>query len=252
MNFIRSLLCTIWGALWLIPVSISVIIGSFFLKPDIVYYRIVKPYLAIVIGAVRVIGGVEYRQHGRENLPAIDDNQPIVLCAKHQSTWETFALVALMPHPVSYVFKRELLAIPFFGWAISCLQMIHIDRSNRMQAWKKVAEQGKVLMASGHWVIMFPEGTRTERGTKGRYKTGATRLAAMTGASVIPIAVTSARCWPRRSFSLKPGVIDVSIGKPISSVGREADELMKEVENWIESEMQRLDPEAYSDNSAQN
>ena len=65
------------------------------------------------------------------------------------------------------------------------------------------------------------------------------------GIPMVPIAVTSARCWPRKSFLLRPGVIDISIGRPIDSVGREADELMREVERWIEAEMRRLDPEAY-------
>ena len=72
-------------------------------------------------------------------------------------------------------------------------------------------------MAQGNWVIMFPEGTRTPRGSQGVYKTGGTRLAIATGVPVVPIAVTSARCWPRKSFVLRPGVIDVSIGKPIPS-----------------------------------
>jgi 1-acyl-sn-glycerol-3-phosphate acyltransferase len=93
---------------------------------------------------------------------------------------------------------------------------------------------------------MFPEGTRTPRGGQGSYKAGGTRLAITTGASVLPIAVTSARCWPRKSFLLRPGMIDVSIGRAIPSAGRQPDELMREVEGWIESEMRRLDPEAYA------
>jgi 1-acyl-sn-glycerol-3-phosphate acyltransferase len=92
---------------------------------------------------------------------------------------------------------------------------------------------------------MFPEGTRIERGQRGSYKTGASRLAIDAGVPIVPIAATSARCWPRKSLLLRPGVVDISIGKPISPAGRKADELMAEVEAWIESEMQRLDPEAY-------
>jgi 1-acyl-sn-glycerol-3-phosphate acyltransferase len=148
-------------------------------------------------------------------------------------------------HPLAYVFKKELLRIPFFGWSIGAIDMIHIDRTKGSESWKKVAEQGTELMDRGKWIIMFPEGTRTERGSKGHYKIGATRLAVATGAYVIPIAVTSGRCWPRRSFSLRPGVIDVSIGQPVSAEGREPGELMDEVERWIEAEMRRLDPEAY-------
>jgi len=165
---------------------------------------------------------------------------------KHQSTWETFAFPGLMPHPLCYVFKRELLYIPFFGWAMARLDMVHIDRSKRTEAWSRVAEQGKRFMAQGNWVIMFPEGTRGPRGGRGVYKSGGTRLAVTTGTPVVPIAVTSARCWPRKSFVLTPGVIDVSVGKPIPAVGREPDELMREVETWIEAEMHRLDPQAYS------
>jgi 1-acyl-sn-glycerol-3-phosphate acyltransferase len=92
---------------------------------------------------------------------------------------------------------------------------------------------------------MFPEGTRAARGGQGAYKAGGTRLAITAGVPVLPIAVTSARCWPRRSFMLRPGVIDVSIGPLMPSEGREPDELMREVEAWIEGEMRRLDPEAY-------
>ena len=96
---------------------------------------------------------------------------------------------------------------------------------------------------------MFPEGTRIPRGMKGVYKSGGTRLAIASGCPVVPIAVTSARCWPRKSFLLRPGMIDVSIGQPIASVGRRPDELMQEVERWIETEMRRLDPEAYAQTS---
>jgi 1-acyl-sn-glycerol-3-phosphate acyltransferase len=144
------------------------------------------------------------------------------------------------------VFKKELLMIPFFGWAIGRLDMVHIDRSKRSEAWNKVAAQGRLLMDKGVWLIMFPEGTRTERGKQGSYKSGAARLAVATGAAVVPIAVSSAKCWPRRTFRLRPGVIDVSIARPIPSAGRAPDELMREVEIWVEAEMRRLDPEAYA------
>ena len=120
-----------------------------------------------------------------------------------------------------------------------------IDRSQRAQAFNKVVLQGRALLARGVWVIMFPEGTRIARGQQGTYKSGGTRLAVETGAPVIPIAVTSAKCWPRKALIKRPGIVDVSIGAPIDSAGREPEELMQQVQNWIESEMRRLDPEAY-------
>jgi len=109
-----------------------------------------------------------------------------------------------------------------------------------------VLSQGRVLMSRGAWVIMFPEGTRIPRGRQGEYKTGAARLAIAAGVPIVPIAVTSARCWPRKSFLLRPGVIDISIGRPIPSADRRPEELMAEVRTWIEGEMHRLDPEAYA------
>jgi 1-acyl-sn-glycerol-3-phosphate acyltransferase len=143
------------------------------------------------------------------------------------------------------VFKKELLRVPVFGWAMGRLDMIHIDRSQRAQAFNKVVAQGRELLSRGVWVIMFPEGTRIARGERGTYKSGGTRLAVETGAPVIPIAVTSAKCWPRKALIKRPGVVDVSIGSPIDPHGRDPEELMRQVEDWIEAEMRRLDPEAY-------
>ncbi|QIB67249.1 lysophospholipid acyltransferase family protein [Kineobactrum salinum] len=245
MNTLRSLLVLLWMVVTVIPFGFALIVGSVFLRDTRIWWLFAVPWLRGVIVAARVIAGVKYRVQGMENLPAASDMQRIVLCPKHQSTWETFFFPSMTPHPLAYVFKQELLYIPVFGWCLARLKMVHIDRSKRSEAWTRVAAQGRKLMDRGKWVIMFPEGTRTERGRKGSYKSGATRLAVATGASVIPIAVTSGRCWPRRSFSLVPGTIDVSIGAPISAVNRRPGELMDEIEQWIEREMQRLDPEAY-------
>lgn len=245
LRVLRSLLFLLWMTVTVIPWALAVLLLSVFVRGSPLYWACVG-WLRLVMWGARVICGVRARVQGLEHL----GDEAVILCSKHQSTWETFAFPCLMSHPLCYVFKRELLYIPFFGWAIARLDMIHIDRSKRAEAWNKVAEQGRHYMAQGNWVIMFPEGTRTPRGGQGVYKSGATRLAVATGVPVVPIAVTSARCWPRKSFLLTPGVIDVSIGKPIASVGREPEELMREVEAWIEAEMRRLDPEAYPDGAA--
>ena len=245
LAIVRSAMFVLFLAVTVAPWAMVGLVYSIFVRGAPLYWYFAG-WLSLSIRAARVICGVQWRVHGRENLP----DAPVVLCPKHQSTWETFAFPMLMPRPLCYVFKRELLYIPFFGWAIGRLDMIHIDRSRRNEAWGKVAAQGQALLARGHWVIMFPEGTRGARGAQGVYKAGATRLAITTGAPVVPIAVTSARCWPRKSFLLRPGVIDISIGRPIPSQGRQPDELMREVEQWIEAEMRRLDPEAYPDTVA--
>ena len=246
LSILRSALFMVFMIVTVVPWALAVVLASVFVRGDVIY-RMCASWLTTVIYGARAICGVCWRVHGMSNLPtAADKTAAVILLSKHQSTWETFAYPGLMPHPLAYVFKRELLYIPFFGWAMARMDMIHIDRSKRAEAWNRVAAQGARLMALGHWVIMFPEGTRIARGQKGNYKAGGTRLAVTTGRPVVPIAVNSARCWPRKSFLLRPGVVDVSIGAPIASVGRQPDELMREVEAWIEAETRRLDPQAYT------
>ena len=243
MNLIRSIIHMLWMAVTVVPWAIGVLIFSMFGSSTRVYW-LCAGWLRLAVTGGTVILGIQNRVTGMENLPSTELGS-CVLLVKHQSTWETFSMVTLMPHPLAFVFKKELLYVPFFGWAMSRMDMIHIDRSQRAQAFNKVVAQGKRLMAQGVWVIMFPEGTRIPRGQQGVYKSGGTRLAIDTGAPVIPVAVTSAKCWPRKAFIKKPGIVDISIGKPIASAGRQPDELMREVEAWIELEMRRLDPQAY-------
>ena len=244
MNLIRSVLHVLWLIITVIPWALFVVVFSYFASSTRIYWWCAG-WLRMAVQSGTFILGIQNRDTGMENLPQ-GANDPAVLLVKHQSTWETFVMPALMPHPLAYVFKKELLRVPFFGWAMARMDMIHIDRGQRSQAFAKVVTQGKRLMGEGVWVIMFPEGTRIPRGQVGQYKTGGTRLAIEAGVPVIPIAVTSAKCWPTKAFIKKPGVVDISIGKPIASLGREPDELMQEVQAWIEAEMRRLDPEAYA------
>ncbi|MBP7451778.1 MAG: 1-acyl-sn-glycerol-3-phosphate acyltransferase [Ottowia sp.] len=248
MNLIRSVLHMLWMIITVIPWALVVVIVAPFASQKVVY-GLCAGWLKHAVNSGRWIIGIRNRVTGFENLPK-GELDPAVLLVKHQSTWETFSMVAIMPHPLAFVFKKELLYVPFFGWAMARMDMIHIDRSRRTEAFNKVVEQGHKLLAKGVWVIMFPEGTRIPRGQKGRYQSGGTRLAIETGAPVIPVAVTSAKCWPRKAFIKKPGIVDISIGPPIPSVGRKPTELMREVEAWIEAEMLRLDPEAYPDGEA--
>ena len=243
MALLRSIVHALWMLVTVIPWGIIMVVASIRVRGNPLYWMAAR-WLGWAVDGARLILGIRVRVSGMENLPQGETSAAILL-VKHQSTFETFLMPTLMPHPLAYVFKKELLYVPFFGWAMGRLDMIHIDRSQRTEAFAKVVAQGKALLARGVWIIMFPEGTRIPRGEKGSYKTGGTRLAVETGAPVIPIAVTSAKCWPRKAFIKHPGVVDVSIGKPIPSAGREPAELMQEVEAWIEAEMRRLDPDAY-------
>jgi 1-acyl-sn-glycerol-3-phosphate acyltransferase len=240
---LRSILHLLFMAITVIPWALAVMIAAPFLNSTKVYWMCAR-WLKLAVDSGTVILGIRNQLIGFENLPT-ETKAPAVLLVKHQSLWETFCMAALMPHPLAFVFKKELLKIPFFGWSMARMDMIHIDRKDGARAFVKVVQQGQRLLDQGTWVIMFPEGTRIDRGQKGTYKTGGTRLAIRTGAPVIPIAVTSAKCWPRKAFIKIPGTVEFSIGKPIPSAGREPEELMQEVEAWIEAEMRRLDPEAY-------
>ena len=230
----------VWLVATVVPYAIVVVLASVMVRGTTLYV-IARGWAHLALWGARWICGIHSRVAGLANLP----DGPAILLAKHQSAWETLALPTIMPRPLAYVFKRELLYVPFFGWALGRLDMVHIDRSRQAEAFARVERQGSALLAKGNWIILFPEGTRTPRGRQGVYKTGGTRLAIATGAPVVPIAVTSARCWPRQAFLKRPGTIDVSIGPPISPLGRKPAELMGEVESWIEAEMRRLDPQAY-------
>ncbi len=172
----RSALYFVFLFVTIVPWATFAVAYSVFVRGARVYW-VCAGWLRVATWGTRAICGVRARVQGRENLP----DYPVVILPKHQSAWETFAFPTLMPQPLCYVFKRELLYIPFFGWAMARMDMIHIDRSRRSEAWSKVAEQGRRYMAQGNWMIMFPEGTRTPRGGQGVYKNGGTRLAVETG-----------------------------------------------------------------------
>lgn len=194
-----------------------------------------------IVWTARIICGIRYQVKGYENLP----DSPVVLLSKHQSAWETIFYLYTMPRPLVYVYKKEVNYIPFFGWALSQLHMIPIDRSKGRDAFDQILKIGKTRLAEGKWIILFPEGTRALPGERGRYKSGGARFAVETGTVVVPIAMNAGECWSKNSFIRKPGLITVSIGKPISPQGLTHIELMQQVENWIESEMRVISQYTY-------
>ena len=243
MALLRSLLHMLWMLATVIPVAFVMLLAAACRTNSHRLYRMAVFWLSLATGGAKYLLGIRYELRGWENLPPTD--QPAILLVKHQSTYETFLMPVIMPCDLAYVFKKELLYVPFFGWGIGRLDMIHIDRQLRSKAFQKVVTQGRELLAKGIWVIMFPEGTRIERGQAGTYKSGGTRLAIEAGVPVIPVAVNSARCWPRKALVKYPGTVTVSIGPLIDSAGRQPEEMMQQVQHWIEAEMRLLDPPAY-------
>jgi 1-acyl-sn-glycerol-3-phosphate acyltransferase len=240
MLWLRSLAYFVYLFVTVVPWAFVVLSGWLF--PVHTRYWLCARWTAMAIWGARVICGIRYQVEGWDNLP----DGPAIVLPKHQSTWETFWLPTAMPRDLTFVYKRELNWVPFFGWGIASAQMISIDRSKGQDAFEQVVEQGKDRLARGWWIVIFPEGTRTQPGTTKRYKTGGARLAVRTGAWAVPIAVNSGELWPKGRFIKTPGTIKVSIGPPIDPNGRSAEEVARLVETWIESEMRRLAPHRYS------
>ncbi|MEW6515192.1 MAG: lysophospholipid acyltransferase family protein [Pseudomonadota bacterium] len=200
----------------------------------------VMPWIHFVMWLIEHLLGIRTRIVGAENIPAV----PCVILSKHQSAWETFALQTIFTL-TSFVYKKELHWLPFFGWGLKLMPFVGIDRAAGKQALNQVAERGKQRLAEGYSVIVFPEGTRVPPGQKRRYKVGGAFLAAAAGAPVVPVALNSGECWRRQAFLKTPGTVTVSIGPSIDPAGRTAEEVNALAERWIEAEMQRISPHLY-------
>jgi len=244
MIFLRSLALAAVIVLLTPPYSL-IALATFPFGPH-TRYRVIKFWSHIVLWVVKHVCRIDYQVIGRENLPA----QPAIVLSKHQSAWETIAFQHIFP-PQSYVLKKELLRIPFFGWGLARFPVISIDRSAGKDALAQILEQGRKRLTEGFWVIIFPEGTRTAPGTNRRYKAGGAYLAAHTGAPVVPVAHNAGEFWRRRAFLKYPGTVTVSIGPPIDSTGLTPEQINERARTWVESEMRRLFPGHYVDGSRQ-
>jgi 1-acyl-sn-glycerol-3-phosphate acyltransferase len=178
---------------------------------------------------------LDFRVEGRENIP---EGTAIIL-AKHQSAWETIAMQQIFP-PQTWVLKRELFLIPFFGWGLAMMRPVGIDRSAGKKALKQVISQGTERLRNGLWLVIFPEGTRTAPGERQRYAIGGAMLAEKSGYPVVPVCHNAGEFWPKKGFLKKPGTITLVIGEPVDPHGKRANEINAEVEEWIESTYRRI------------
>ena len=232
-NRIRELLFLLWQ-LAITPPTAFLVTLFFFLGPR-GRFKIIRQWCHLNVWGARVLCGIRYRVIGQENIPA----EPHLILSKHSSTFETLALNDLFT-PISFVAKKELLKLPFFGWGFALASPITIDRSAGSLAMQRMVAQGRDRLAHGFWIVIFPEGTRTRPGEVLPYARGGALLATKTNTPVLPIALNSGNFWPRDTFLKRAGTITVSIGKPIDPKGFKPEELNQHVQSWIESEMQRL------------
>lgn len=217
----------VWGSLgvltgWLLPY-----------RARFVYIIVI--WTGMVLFWLRLTCGIRVQVTGREHLPT----SPCVVLSRHESTWETLFLQAMFA-PQATVIKRELLNIPFFGWAYRLLRPIAIDRRDARNALRGLIKDGKQRLADGAWVIMFPEGTRMAPGEPGKFQRGGAALANAAGCPVVVIAHDAGKYWPARKFIKRPGTIQVRISPPIATEGRGTAEVNAEAEAWLVENLQDM------------
>lgn len=235
MSALRSLLFALFQ-LVVTPIYAMLVLLLFWLPP-LPRFKFITGWCWLNLAGARWICGIRRRVIGAENIPSRE--QPHIVMSKHSSTWETLALNFIFP-PLAFVAKKELLSIPFFGWAFTLASPITIDRRAGVNAMQQIAAQGRERLAQRFWIVVYPEGTRIKPETRAHYKTGGARLALTLGIPIVPVAHNAGYLWPKGVLGKRAGTITVSIGPPIGIEGKDMQRLTNEVESWIENEVARL------------
>jgi 1-acyl-sn-glycerol-3-phosphate acyltransferase len=231
LNLVRSIA---FNALFYLNTVLWLILGlpTFFL-PYRATVWIAKSWGRVNLVLLRV-AGIDYELRGCEKIPA----GPLIVASKHQSAWETFALLPLFDNPL-FIVKRELMWIPVFGWLMRKGRMVPVDRSAGSQALIAMTERARIELADGRQLIIFPEGTRRPAGAEPRYKYGVAHLYAAEGVPCLPVALNSGLFWPRRSLRLRPGTVIVEFLDPIAP-GLDKDAFFGRLQSVIEEATARL------------
>ena len=199
----------------------------------------------ISVFLLRVLCGTRMEVRGLEHLQGRRLSEPLIIAAKHQSTFETFALLKLFDD-FTFIVKRELMWIPLFGWFMAKGRMIPVDRGAGSQALTKMTTRAREEIRTGRQLVIFPEGTRRAAGAEPRYKFGVAHLYAEIGVPCIPVALNSGLYWPRRSILRKPGTIVVEILDPIPP-GLDKEDFKARLQSTIEDASSRLVEEGRRD-----
>lgn len=230
ITWIRSLIIFI-GFLFIYLVITPVMLISTVLLTGSWYRNVTITWSKILVGWMRIGAGIDYRIIGAENLKYLE-KAPHFIVSNHQSALETLIYTIILP-PHSFVLKKELLYIPFFGWGLAKAKPIAINRKDGKNALKQISKQAKERFAEGRSVIIFPEGTRVPFGEVVPFKKGGFIVAKQLEAPILPMAINSGIAAPKGRFLKEPGTITIVIGAPIEAESRTTSELAKETESWI-------------------
>lgn len=242
LNLVRSIA---FNVLFYLNTLIFLIIAlPTFVMPYRAIIRVAQAWGSTNLILLRVVAGIDYEIRGREKIP----EGAIIVAPKHQSAWETFALLPLFDNP-TFILKRELQWIPIFGWLTIKGRMVPVDRSKGAQALIAMAERARIELSDRRQLIIFPEGTRRPTGAEPRYKYGVAHLYVAEGVPCVPVALNSGLFWPRRSIRLSPGKVIVEILDPIPP-GLDKETFMHRLQNTIETATARLIEEAKAKSAA--
>ena len=184
---------------------------------------------------LKVACDIRVHATGLERIP----QQPCILLVKHQSAWETLWTQTLVA-PQATLVKRELLYIPFWGWAFALTKPIAIDRASPHAALRRFVDEGRERLDQGMYVTLFPEGTRLPPGAHGKFQRGGAALAVASGRPVVVIAHNAGSHWPRGLLK-RPGVISVEVSPPFATEGKKSSEINALCESWLRDAMRRLE-----------
>lgn len=232
MIYIRS---SFFNVIFYVNLFLFLVLGSeFYLMPRKWAIRALQVWARSSIFWLRVVAGIRMEVRGRENIP----QGACLVAGKHQSFWETFAILPLLDDP-AMVLKKELTYIPLFGWFIYKFRMIPVERSAGTQALRKLVDQSIAEVAAGRQIVIMPEGTRRAPDDPPDYKPGAAALYGRLNVPCVPFALNSGLFWPRRQFLRRPGTIVISFLPSIPS-GLSRKQFQAQLETAIETETRKL------------
>ena len=231
---LRSVAFFVWMLISVVPWASAVVLVSIFIRGERVYWMCAG-WLTMSISAARVICGVRHRMHGLDNLAAANVAPLVIVLPKHQSTWETIAVLTLFPD-VAIITKKELLKVPIFGTFLRLSPMITIDRESGSRAIRKMNEEGALALSQGRSVLIFPEGTRSEPGAPVEFKRGVELLYGKLNCDLLPVAMNSGDFWCPGRQNKKAGTITLTCLPPIPA-GENASAAIKAAEAAIQAEL---------------